>query len=55
MPDSRHWQWKRKFWRIEVGFHCWQHVYSMPSSPDRWVIKPHVIYDRKRRVEAPDA
>jgi hypothetical protein len=43
---SRHWHFRRRLGRLQVGIHIYKHVYY-PSVTDRWVIQPSLIYDRK--------
>lgn len=37
--------WRLRFWRVQVQVTLMRHC--GPLSPDRWVLQPHLIYDRK--------
>lgn len=55
--DSTNWNIRFNFWRFELQFTTYRHRY--PENPnvlnkkyihgDRWVFKPHLIFDRKIR------
>lgn len=42
--DSKTWHARLRLGRLTVGWHVHRHRY--PSSSDRWVFQPEVIYDR---------
>ena len=55
--DSTQWSWHWSFWRLTLELFIYRHeTYDFPqvpskrkkNTPDRWVIKPAIIYDRKR-------
>ena len=55
--DSTQWSWRWSFWRLTLELFVYRHeTYDFPqvpskrkkNTPDRWVIKPAIIYDRKR-------
>ena len=43
---STGWNWRLRFWRAQMQLTVMRHRSAL-SSPDRWVIQPHFIYDRK--------
>lgn len=56
--DSTQWSWRLSFWRVTLELFVYRHEYwdfpqyspkRKKNTPDRWVIKPALIYDRKRR------
>ena len=42
---STHWNYRVKAGRVQVQLTVMRHRY--PMSPDRWVVQPHLIVDRK--------
>jgi hypothetical protein len=42
---NQHWHWTRRLWRLQLSLH----VSRLRSHlPDRWVVRPVLIYDRKQ-------
>lgn len=39
------WRWKRRIGRLQIGLEILHHTYIYSS--DRWVIYPHLVFDRK--------
>lgn len=45
------WRWRRRFGRVQLGLFVYRHHplnTRAPQLPDRWVVHPTFVYDRKR-------
>lgn len=57
MSNPKTWKWKRdgtagygvrlRIGRLQIGGRLMRHRYPRPESPDRWVLQPDLVYDRK--------
>lgn len=47
--DGVSWLRTWRFWRVQVGWRAWRHTYANPTVPDRWVVHPMFVYDRKAK------
>lgn len=51
--NSTSWRGRIRFWRIELMYTVHRHTYPQSTTGDRWVIQPHLIYDRKSHPKLP--
>lgn len=47
---SKTWNWRVKFWRLQLQLTVHRHG---GGTSDRWVLQPHVVYDRKQQRPEP--
>ena len=47
--DTRTWAWSWRWKRIQLRLRVLRHRYPHPTTPDRWVAQPCIVYDKKAR------